>query len=95
MARPVHAYPCGYCGTRVIPGNDTCPTCGIRLIDITRRNWGYEARDVVFEALDKAKENAKAALRRPGSRQTAGAVAASALLGALLVGIALRRNGKA
>lgn len=94
MAEAVHAYPCGCCGTRVVPGTDACPTCGMRLIDINQRHWAADAKDLARDSLDRTVERARATLRRAGPRKTGLAVAAGAAAASLAVGFALRRKRK-
>jgi hypothetical protein len=76
-----------------LPGQDVCPRCGIRLIDISRHHWGYDAKEVLLDALDSAGEKARAMWREPEARRfavRAGQVVA--LAGAAIVGFRLLRK---
>jgi hypothetical protein len=88
--------PCGYCGHAVPAGAQECAHCGIRLIDVTRHHWGYEAKERALDGLDRAGDRARDRLASFGPRKavTLAAVAGVAL-GAAAIGLRLRRAREA
>jgi hypothetical protein len=96
MAGAPVSSPCGYCGTAVAPGQTTCPHCGIHLIDITRHHWGYDAKEAVLEAVDRAGDKARAVLGTPEGRRAVTLVGlATGLASSALVGWRLLRKRRA
>jgi hypothetical protein len=96
MAGAAASSPCGYCGTAIAPGQTACPHCGIRLIDITRHHWGYDAKEALLEAVDRAGDKARSVLSTPEGRRTVTLVGlATGLAGSVLVGRHLLRKRRA
>jgi hypothetical protein len=93
MTEVAASSPCGYCGTAIVPGLKICPRCGIRLIDVTRHHWGYDSKEAVLEALDRAGDKARAALRTPEARRAAThAAIAAGMVSAAMIGFKLLRK---
>jgi hypothetical protein len=88
--------PCGYCGHPVPAGARECARCGIRLIDVTRHHWGYQARERVLDTLDRAADGARDRLADFGPRKAVAlATVAGLAIGAAAIGARRRRARKA